>query len=112
MAKYNIRYYLQGFGTYYVEAPSITAAIENMYDLFQENNMLVVHAEYDYGFEIKSYRTFKGDMPNNHKYRVTTAEQRDRADKGEVIDEPPLKPWKIACPELFDFDYKPDDEQK
>lgn len=112
MAKYCVKYLLKGVGYYFVEAPTLSLAYKKMYDQFHQDNSLIVHAEYNYGFEILGALELKRDFPKMPRYRVTTAEQRARADDGEVIDEPPMKAVEIACPELFDFDYKPDDEKK
>lgn len=108
-----IRYNLRGSGEYFVETPYFSLAYERMYEQFLEDNSLIVHADFSFlGFEIIDARQLNCGIPKRPRYKVTTAEQKAKADAGEMIEPPPENPVRLADTGLFVFDYKPEDEQK
>jgi hypothetical protein len=107
MGKYRVAYKLYGYGNYYVEAPSVELAYAEMFDTFQEDNSLIVHAEFPSGFEIIYGADHEGDFPKPPKARVTTSEELWAARNRDTLDEVPPPP-KFADTGLFDFDTAPE----
>jgi hypothetical protein len=105
MGKFRIDYKLMGLGNFYVEAPSVELAFEELYESFRADNSLIVHAKYPYGFEILDGVEHEGDFPKKSKIRVTTAEELKAARNRDTLDEVPVAaPPKFADTGLFDFD--------
>lgn len=105
MPNYRIIYTIQGRGEFYTEAADFNSAYKKMYDTFHEDNSLIVHAEYAYGYEITgAAESHKAALPKRPRYKVTTAEQKAKADAGEMIEPPAEKPVRFADTGLFVFD--------
>ena len=105
MEKFRVHYKLTGLGDFFVEAPSVALAYEKMYECFEDDNSLIVHAKYPYGFEIIGSSTYEGDFPKKSKSRVTTSEELRAArfrDTLDVVEIP--RPIKFLDTGLFDFD--------
>ncbi len=106
MGKYRIDYKLMGYGNFYVEAPSVALAFEELYQSFQADNSLIVHAKYPYGFEILDGVEHKGDLPEKSKIRVTTREELRALRGRDELDEVTVTlPPKFADTNLFDFNH-------
>jgi hypothetical protein len=110
MAKYRIDYKLMGLGNFFVEAPSVELAFEKLYETFEADNSLIVHAKFPYGFEILDGVDHKGDFPKPPKARVTTLEDLEAAKNRDTLDEEEMPP-KFAETGLFDFDSGDEPEQ-
>lgn len=103
MAKYRIDYKLMGLGNFFVEATSVELAFEKMYESFEADNSLIVHAKFPYGFEILRGVDHAGDFPKKPKARVTTLDELKAAKNCDTLAEE-VKPPKLADTGLFDFD--------
>ena len=101
MAKYRIDYELVGWGNFFVEAPSVGLAFEKMYESFQTDNSLIVHAKFPYGFVILGGFEHEGEFPKKPKSRVTTVEDLRAAKNRDTLDV--VKPPNFAETGLFDF---------
>lgn len=104
MAKYRIDYQLNGLGNFFVEAPSLALAYEEMYKRFNADNSLIVHAKYPYGFEILAGVENDGEFPKVSKIRVTSLKDLRLASQGGDIDHDVPKPPKFAETGLFEFE--------
>jgi len=104
MKKFRVDYKLMGLGNFFVEAPSVELAYEKLYETFEDNNSLIVHAKYPYGFEIIGGYPFEGEFPKPPKARVTTSEELKAAKNRDTLDPVKDKPLKCADTGLFDFD--------
>jgi hypothetical protein len=111
MAKYRIDYKLMGLGNFFVEAPSVELAFEKLYESFETDNSLIVHAKFPYGFEIERGVDHAGDFPKKPKARVTTSEELEDAKDRDTLDPDEVKPPKFADTALFDFDAGAEPEQ-
>ena len=108
MTKYRINYKLLGVGNFFVEAPSIAQAYERMYRQFQNDNSLIVHAKYPYGFEILDGGVFEQDFPTTSKILVTTIAQLRQAEfDGLPLGTNEPDPVIFAETGLFEFDDGP-----
>jgi hypothetical protein len=112
MKKYRIDYKLMGLGNFFVEASSLSLAYEEMYKRFTNDNSLIVHAKYPYGFEILDGTEHEGPFPAVSKIRVTTVEELYKAKHSQSLDEETDKPPIFADTGLFDFDEKSAAEAK
>lgn len=103
MAKYRVDYKLLGLGKFFVEAPTVELAFEKMYESLEEDNSLIVHAKFPYGFEILEGVEHSGNFPKKPKARVTTVEELEAAMNRDTLDEE-VKPPTFADTGLFDFE--------
>lgn len=102
MPKFAIEYSMRGIGYYFVEADTLNLAYSELYKQKLKDNSLIVHAYFNNRFEIRDH-TELISFPRIPRFRVTTAEQQERANSGEIIDEEVSRPLKFADTKLFDF---------
>lgn len=77
-----------GLGVFYTKADSMALAYQKLYESFQDDNSLIVRAEYTYGFEIRTGHRFSQDFPEMPEAKVTYYKN----------------PVKFAKTDLFEFE--------
>jgi hypothetical protein len=102
MPKFAIEYSMRGIGYFFVEANTLNLAYSEFYKQKFKDNSLIVHARFHNRFEIRGHEELIS-FPRIPRYRVTTAEQIERANAGEIIEEEAPRPLKFANTELFEF---------
>jgi len=108
MKKYRVDYKLLGLGSFFVEVPSVGQAYEKMYESFETDNSLIVHAKFPYGFEIRRGVIHEGDFPKPSSIFVTTVEDLKKARVLENLGPVAIPTPKFADSGLFEFDSNPE----